>query len=171
MHVTGASFAIRVAYAIEPKRKGRMSALDQPAFFRDIMRQRKKCKSAFELCIGTWCLFVVDLTSKRTCGKHLLRVYAPASEQALHCTALICSTSHTRDRWEFRDPCLVLDQTEAEEWKKDCLLPICPPSLRKIRDCSIFLFLSFFFFFFGDQVASWLSPTRKVSRQWRLGDR
>ena len=61
-----------------------MSALDQPAFFRDIMRQRKKRKSAFELCIGTWCLFVVDLTSKRTCGKQLLRVYAPASEQALH---------------------------------------------------------------------------------------
>ena len=64
------------------------------------------------------------------------------------CTVLLCSTSHTRDGWEFRDPCFVLDQTEAEECKKDCSLPICPPSLRKIRDCSIFLFLSFFLFFF-----------------------
>ena len=72
------------------------------------------------------------------------------------CTVLPCSTSHTRDRWEFRDPCFVLDQTEAEEWKKDCSLPICPPSLRKIRDCSIFLFLSFFHFFF------FWRPSRKL---------
>ena len=36
MHVTGESFAIRVSYAIEPKRKGRMSALDPSAFFRDV---------------------------------------------------------------------------------------------------------------------------------------
>ena len=69
------------------------------------------------------------------------------------CTLLLCSTSRrsTRDTWEFRDPCFVLDQTEAaeaEEWKKERSLPICPPSLRKIRDCSIFHFFSFSFFFF-----------------------
>ena len=37
---------------------------------------------------------------------------------------------------------------------------------RKNRTCA-----NFFFSFFGDQVASRWSPTRKVSRQWRVGDR
>ena len=84
-------------------------------------------------------------------GEKVMYVLSPLLRRL--CTVLLCSTSRTR--WEFRDPCFILDQTEAEERKKECSLPICPPSLRKIRDCSFFLFLSFlfFFFFFGDQVA------------------
>ena len=76
----------------------------------------------------SFCLFVLDLATARV--------------ESICCTALHRNASHARDRWEFRDPCFVLDQTEAEERKKECSLPICPPSLRKIRNCS-----SFFFFF------------------------
>ena len=108
----------------------------------------------------------------RTCGKHLLRRL---------CTVLLCTVAPRirvaggsfAIRVSFSIKLggsgipLPPNQTEAEEWKKDCSLPICPPSLRKIRDCSIF----HFFYFFGDQVASRWSPTRKVSRQWRVGDR
>ena len=62
-------------------------------------------------------------------------------------SALYCSVAPlTRNRWELRDPCFVLDQTEAEERKKECSFPICPPSLQKIRDCSIFLFFFCLFF-------------------------
>ena len=42
-----------------------------------------------------------------------------------------CSTSHARGRWEFRDLCFVLDETEAEEWKKECSLPSLPTVFAK----------------------------------------
>ena len=74
---------------------------------------------------------------------------APAA-QALHCTAeQYCSTSHSRGRWEFRDLCFVLDETEAEEWKKECSLPSLPAFFAKD---SRLLDFSFFFLATKSQV-------------------
>ena len=92
----------------------------------------------------------------RTCGKHLLRRLEICT--VLHCTVLLCTVAPRirvaggsfAIRVSFSIKLggsgipLPPNQTEAEEWKKECSLPICPPSLRKIRDCSIF---HFFFFF------------------------
>ena len=151
MHVTGESFAIRVAYAIGPKRKGRMSALDQPAFFRDIMRQRKKRKSAFELCtIGTWCLFCcrsykLSARVESTCCAFMPQLLSVLSRL---CTVLLLSVAPrirvTGGSFAIRVSFSI--KPKRKNGRKDCSLPIWPPSLRKIRDCSIFLFLSFFFF-------------------------
>ena len=60
-------------------------------------------------------------------------------------TALHCSTSHARDRWEFRDLCFVLDQTEAEE---RMLAPDLPAFFAKDSQLlEFFLFFVLYFFF------------------------
>ena len=89
---------------------------------------------------------------------------APAA-QALHCTALYTVAPRIRvagGSFAIRVSFWIKlggsgiplppNQTEAEEWKKECPLPICPPSLRKIRDCSIFHFLFFNFLATKSQV-------------------
>ena len=174
MHVTGESFAIRVSHAIEPKRKGRANVRSGSVRLLSRRSNVRNVNLLSSCVLGDGVVLSLCCRSyNRTCGKHLLRRL---------CTVLLCTVAPrirvTGGSFAIRVSFSIKlggsgiplppNQTEAEEWMKECSLPICLPSLRKIRDCSIF---HFFFNFFGDQVASWWSPTRKVSRQWRVGDR